>query len=74
MAGGSGLQIRHIWFGSDELLAYEDQVSNPLGLSHDVNQTWFEGVYTFDRSFLSNCKAPIFGTESIKALWGRYSL
>ena len=57
-AGGSGLQIRHIWFGSDELLAYEDQVSNSLGLSHDVNQTWFEGVYTFDRSFRVTAKLP----------------
>ncbi len=57
-AGGSGLQIRHIWFGSNELLDYEDQVSNPLGLSHDVNQTWFEGVYTFDRSFRVTAKLP----------------
>ena len=63
-AGGSGLQIRHIWFGSDKLLDYEDQVGNPLGLSHLSSRPGL--VCTHLTVHFSDCKL-IFGTESIKA-------
>lgn len=57
-AGGSGLQVRHIWYGSDDLLLGEDDGPNPLGLNRHVQKTWLEAVYTFDRSVRVTAKLP----------------
>ncbi len=57
-AGGYGFQFRHESYGSDELLRDDSEIDNPLGLSRYVEETWFEGVYTFDRSKRVTFKLP----------------
>lgn len=55
---GYGLQLRHEWYGSDELLDGDSTVSNPLNRGRYVHRTWLEGVYTFDRSKRLTFKLP----------------
>ena len=56
--GGYGFQFRFESFGSDDLLDDDSKQDNPLGLSRYVDKTWFEGVYTFDRSKRITFKLP----------------
>jgi hypothetical protein len=57
-SGGWGLQIRQVWYGSDDYLDGSTELSNPDSLERYVRQTWLEGVYTFDRSVRVTFKVP----------------
>ena len=67
---GYGLQIRHEYYGSDELLDGDSEIANPLGLERFVNKTWLEGVYTFDRSKRVTFKLPYVHQRRIKNIGG----
>jgi hypothetical protein len=62
-SGGWGLQLRQVWYGSDEYLAGSREQVNPLGLERYALQTWLEGVYTFDRSRRVTFKMPYLDKE-----------
>jgi len=56
--GGYGIQTRHVWRGSDQVIAGDSNGDNPLGRKKRVNTTWFEGVYTFKREVRITFKIP----------------
>ena len=62
-SGGWGLQLRQVWYGSDELLNGSDEQNNPNGRKRYTRQTWLEGVYTFDRSRRVTFKMPYLDKE-----------
>lgn len=55
---GWGIQLRHVWYGSDNLLNGSVKQTNPNGIKRYTRQTWLEGVYTFDRSRRVTFKMP----------------
>ena len=69
-SGGWGLQLRQVWYGSDEYLSGSKKLANPLGLERYVRQTWLEGVYTFDRSRRVTFKMPYLDKERTTLVGG----
>lgn len=67
---GYGFQIRHEHYGSDTLMDGDSEIDNPLGLERYVNKTWFEGVYTFDRSKRVTFKIPYVDQDRVKNVGG----
>ena len=67
---GYGFQVRHESYGSDTLLDSDSEIANPLGLERFVDKTWFEGVYTFDRSKRVTFKIPYIQQDRIKNIGG----
>ncbi len=55
---GYGFQTRYESYGSSTLMNGDSEVDNPLDLKRYVQKTWFEGVYTFDRSRRLTFKLP----------------
>ena len=56
--GGWGFQLRYEHWGSSKLLQDSNELSNPFAISHSVNKTWLEGVYTFRREVRLTIKLP----------------
>ena len=56
--GGYGFQLRYETFGSKILMDGDSEIANPGNLKRHINKTWFEGVYTFDRSKRITFKLP----------------
>lgn len=67
---GYGFQLRHEYYGSDDLIDGDSDATNPLGLERYVRKTWVEGVYTFDRSVRMTFKMPYIEQERIKVIDG----
>lgn len=67
---GYGFQIRHEYYGSDNLMDGDNEIANPLGLERFVHKTWLEGVYTFDRSARVTFKLPYVDQERVKNIGG----
>ena len=67
---GFGLQLRHEYYGSDELMDGDSEIANPFGLERFVNRTWLESVYTFDRSKRVTFKLPYINQRRIKNVGG----
>lgn len=57
-SGGYGFQTRYESTTSDRLELDADRTDNPLGLKSESRVNWFEGVYTFHRSFRVTFKLP----------------
>ena len=55
---GYGFQIRHENYGSKTLRNGDSKVDNALNQKTSINKTWFEGVYTFDKSIRTTFKLP----------------
>ncbi|MEE2674040.1 MAG: transporter [Myxococcota bacterium] len=55
---GWGLQVRQEYRASDELLTGSSEAQNPLDSMNRVSETWFEGVYTFQREVRVTVKLP----------------
>ena len=55
---GYGFQIRHENYGSKTLINGDSKVDNALNQKTSINKTWFEGVYTFDKSIRTTFKLP----------------
>jgi hypothetical protein len=55
---GYGFQIRHENYGSKKLMNGDSEIVNPLNQEISINKTWFEGVYTFDKSIRITAKLP----------------
>jgi len=55
---GYGFQIRNENYGSKKLMDGDSKVNNTLNQEISINKTWFEGVYTFDRSKRITFKLP----------------
>ncbi len=67
---GYGFQIRQERYGSDILMGGDSEIANPLGLERFVSKTWFEGVYTFDRSARVTFKLPYIDQDRVKNVGG----
>lgn len=67
---GYGFQIRHENYGSDKLMDGDSEIANLLGLERYVRKTWFEGVYTFDRSKRVTFKIPYVDQDRVKNISG----
>ena len=55
---GFGLQVRHEFRHSDEVLDGDREVSNPERRERTVHTTWLEGIYTFRREVRATFKLP----------------
>lgn len=66
--GGYGFQLRYESYGSDTLLDGDSKVPNPVGVEFFVDKSWFEGVYTFDRSKRITFKLPYIRQVRIKSI------
>ncbi len=69
-ADGFGFQLRHEYFGSDNLRQGSDKTVNVFGIERFVDTTWLEGVYTFDRSVRVTIKIPYVDQRRIKLING----
>ncbi len=67
---GYGFQVRHETYGSDTLMDGDSEIANPLDLERFVHKTWFEGVYTFERSKRITFKMPYIQQERTKNIGG----
>ena len=55
---GWGLQLRHEYRSSDDLLNGDSDAPNPFDRERRVRTTWLEGVYTFKRELRLTLKVP----------------
>ena len=69
-AEGYGFQIRHEYYGSDELMNGDSDIANPQGLERYVHTTWLEGVYTFKPAARVTFKLPYVDQERVKNIGG----
>ncbi|MFT6076903.1 MAG: hypothetical protein ACJA02_000040 [Myxococcota bacterium] len=56
--GGYGFQVRHENYGSGKLINKDSKIDNSANQRSSINKTWFEGVYTFDKSIRATFKIP----------------
>jgi hypothetical protein len=61
---GYGFQVRHENYGSSELISKDSKVNNISNQEISINKTWFEGVYTFDKSIRATFKLPYINQTS----------
>ena len=64
-SGGWGLQVRHEYRASDDLIDGRSDAPNPLGREERVHTTWLEGVYTFRRELRVTAKLPWVDQERV---------
>lgn len=69
--GGYGVQVRHEYRFSDEVLDGDDGAANPFGRERTVHTTWLEAIYTFRRELRATVKIPIVHQERVSAIGGR---
>tara|TARA_A100001015_G_C14974869_1_gene706790 strand:- start:353 stop:1216 length:864 start_codon:yes stop_codon:yes gene_type:complete len=55
---GYGFQVRHENYGSSKLISKDSKIDNSSNQKFSTNKTWFEGVYTFDKSIRATFKLP----------------
>ena len=72
-AGGSGLQVRHEYRSSDDLLDGRRDADGPSNRERRVRTTWLEGVYTFQRSARVTAKVPYIDQERVTSSGERQS-
>jgi len=68
--GGFGVQVRHEYRFSKDLLEEDDRVSNGLGREKRVHTTWLEGIYTFKREIRATLKIPFVVQERVAGVQG----